>query len=75
MHLYEPHNIMGKLLRISDDFTSEANEPNLLNFLAGELLWPVNVRRPSSTIALKAYSSFVPGPIDSILGRKYRGDL
>ena len=33
MHLYEPHNIcMGKLLRISDDFSSEATEPNLLKF-------------------------------------------
>ena len=28
-----------------------------------------------STIALKAYSSYTPGPIDSILGRKHRGDL
>ena len=48
----------------------------------GELLWSVNVRRPSSvvcraasTIALKAYSSYAPGPIDSILGRKHLGDL
>ena len=29
----------------------------------------------ASTIALKAYSSYIPGPIDSILGRKHRGDL
>ena len=48
----------------------------------GELLWSVNIRRPScvvrraaSTIALKAYSSYTPGPIDLILGRKHRGDL
>ena len=33
------------------------------------------MRRPASTIALKAYSSYTPGPIDSILGRKHRGDL
>ena len=33
------------------------------------------VRRAASTIALKAYSSETPGPIDSILGRKHRGDL
>ena len=33
------------------------------------------VRRPASTIALKAYSSYTPEPIDSILGRKHRGDL
>ena len=33
------------------------------------------VRRAASTIALKAYSSYSPGPIDSILGRKQRGDL
>ena len=28
-----------------------------------------------STIALKAYFSYTPGPIDLILGRKHRGDL
>ena len=33
------------------------------------------VRRAASTIALKAYSSYVPGPIDSILSRKHRDDL
>ena len=43
----------------------------------GELLWSVNVwrascvvRRAASTIALKAYSSYTPGPIDSILGKE-----
>ena len=29
----------------------------------------------ASTIALKAYSSYHPGPIESLLGRKGRGDL
>ena len=33
------------------------------------------VCRAASTIALKAYSSYTPGPIDSILGRKHQGDL
>ena len=33
------------------------------------------VRRAASTIALKAYSSYTPWPIDSILGRKHQGDL
>ena len=33
------------------------------------------VRRAESTIALKAYSSYTPRPIDSILGRKHQGDL
>ena len=33
------------------------------------------VRRAASTIALKAYSSYTPGSIDSILGRKHQGDL
>ena len=33
------------------------------------------VRRAASTIALKVYSSYIPGPIDSILGRKHQGDL
>ena len=31
------------------------------------------VRRAESTIALKAYSSYTPGPVDSKLGRKHRG--
>ena len=31
------------------------------------------VRRAASTIALKAYSSYTPGPMDSILGRKHQG--
>ena len=33
------------------------------------------VRRAASTIALKAYSSYTPGSIDLILGRKHQGDL
>ena len=33
------------------------------------------VPRAASTIALKAYSSYTPGPIDLILGRKHWGDL
>ena len=33
------------------------------------------VCRAATTIALKAYSSYTPGPIDSILGRKHQGDL
>ena len=33
------------------------------------------VRRAASAIALKAYSSYIPGPVDSILGRKHQGDL
>ena len=33
------------------------------------------IRRAASTVALKAYSSYTPGPIDSILGRKHWGDL
>ena len=46
----------------------------------GELLWSVSVRRPScvvrrQAIALKAYSSYTPGPIDSILGRKHQSDF
>ena len=84
MHLYEPHNIcIGELFRISDDFSSEATEPNLLKFLAHlSTKWSVNVHRASfvvhraaSTIVLKAYSSYAHGPIDSILGRKHQGDL
>ena len=33
------------------------------------------VRLAMSTIALKAYTSYTPGPIDSIHGRKHWGDL
>ena len=76
---------MGKLFRISDDFSSEATESYLLKFLAHlstKCSWSVNVRRASSvmhlaasTIVLKAYSSYAPGPFDSILGRKHWGDL
>ena len=33
------------------------------------------VRHAASTIALKAYSSYTPGPIHLILGRKHQGDL
>ena len=33
------------------------------------------VRRVASTIDLKAYSSYTPGPIDLVLGRKHRGDF
>ena len=34
-----------------------------------------DVRHVASTIALKAYSSYTPGPMDSKLGRKHKGDL
>ena len=33
------------------------------------------VHRAASTVALKAYSSYIPGPIDLILGRNHRSDL
>ena len=33
------------------------------------------IPRAASAIALKAYSSYTPGPIDLILSRKHRGDL
>ena len=33
------------------------------------------MRRAASTIALKVYSSYTPGPSDMILDRKHRGDL
>ena len=38
----------------------------------------MSVVRPAScgsTIALKAYSSYTPGPVDLILGRKHQGDM
>ena len=36
---------------------------------------PSVVRRAASEIALKAYSSYTPGPMDSKAGRKHRGNL
>ena len=36
---------------------------------------PSSMRHVVLTIALKAYSSYTPGPVDSILGRKHQGDL
>ena len=33
------------------------------------------IRCAASTFALKAYYSYTPGPIDSILGMKHWGDL
>ena len=89
MHLYVLHNIcMVKLFRISDNFSSEATEPNLLKFLAHLSTkcswWAIVVsqchtlsvvRRAASTIVLKAYSSYAPRPIEWKLGRKHRGDL
>ena len=41
----------------------------------GQSMSVVRRLRAASTIALKAYSSYTPGPIDSIVGRNYRGDL
>ena len=57
---------------------------SLLAHLSTKCLWwaivvsqcpSLVVRHVASTIALKAYSSYTPGPIDSILGRKHQGDL
>ena len=33
------------------------------------------VRRGASKIVLKAYSSYAPGPIDPVLGRKHRDGM
>ena len=47
-----------------------------------EVFWSVNVCIcPASSLvqhqqfALKAYSSYTPGPVDSKLGKKHRDDL
>ena len=53
-------------------FSSPEHEVLMVSY-CGQLMSVV--RRAVSTIALKAYSSFTSGPIDSILGRKHRGDL
>ena len=91
MHLYEPHNIyMGKLLRIwrllwsiwakfAQIFSSPEHEVLMLSY-CGQSMSVVHhgscgVRHAAWTIALKAYSSYTPGLIDSILGRKHQGDM
>ena len=62
------HSLMSALRFIS----SPEHEVLMVSFCGQSMSV---VRRAASTIALKAYSSYIPGPIDSILGRKHRGDL
>ena len=53
-------------------FSSPEHEVLMVRY-CGQLMSVV--RRAASTIALKAYSSYTPGPIDSILGSKHWGDM
>ena len=53
-------------------FSSPEHEVLMVRY-CGQSMSVVN--RAASTIALKAYSSYTPGPIDSILGRKHWGDM
>ena len=59
-------------LHFSIVFSSPEHEVLMVSYCGQSM--PV-VRRVASTIALKAYSSYTPGPIDSILGKKHWGDL
>ena len=53
-------------------FSSPEQEVLMMNYCGQSMSV---VRREALTIALKAYSSYTPGPFDSILGRKHWGDL
>ena len=56
----------------SIDFNSPEHEVLMVSYCGQSMSV---VRRAASTIAFKAYSSYTPGPIDSILDRKHRADL
>ena len=69
-----------KELKPLDSFISSPQHEVLMVSYCGQSMSVVRrassvVRRAASTIALKAYYSYPPGPIDSILGRKHQGDL
>ena len=56
-------------------FISSPEHEVLMVSYCGQSIPSCVVRRAVSTIALKAYSSYTPGPFDLILGRKHQGDL
>ena len=57
-------------------FSSPEHEVLMVRYCGQSMSHPsCVVHRAALTIALKAYSSYTPGPIDSILGRKHQGDL
>ena len=57
---------------ICDIFSSPEHELLMMSYCGQSI---TIVRRAASTVALKAYSSYTPGPIDLILGSKHWGDL
>ena len=82
-HVWIPHEkIAGTYffpIRIMPLFSSPEHEVLMVSY-CGQSMSVVHralsvVCRAASTIALKAYSSYTPWPIDSILGRKHWADL
>ena len=85
-----PITFMGKLLRIwrllwshwakfAQIFRSPEHEVGMVSH-CGQSMSVVHhgscgMRHAAWTIALKAYSSYTPGPIDLILGRKHQGEM
>ena len=66
--------VISGLLR--DNKTHGTNLCFFGGFLSSNIGFGIIVgRRAASTIALKAYFSYITGPVDSILGRKHRDDL
>ena len=64
-----PIHLNGKIV---ENFKQPPLKP--LSQFCSNFIWSL-LRVGEQTIALKAYSSYSPGTIDSILGRKYQGDL
>ena len=63
------HPLMGQIIQL---FSSPEHEVLMVSYCGRSLSV---VHGAASTVAFKAYSSYTPGPTDSILGRKHRGDL
>ena len=81
-HMRKENNLCNKErsldIKLFSSFISSPEHEVLMVSYCGQSMSVV--RRSScvvcvSTIALKAYSSYIPGPIDPILDRKHRGDL
>ena len=65
---------MFKEVRVEEDRATFISSPEHEVLMVSYCGQSMSVIRRAS-IALKAYSSYTPGPIDLILGRKHRGDL
>ena len=65
-------SLISRMLNVKILISSPEHEVLMVSYCGQSLSV---VCRAASTIALKAYSSNIPGPIDLMLGRKHQGDL